>query len=278
MKPQFFPDEHDYVKLSVLRHLLQKELTCTVCWMMTQNDSKGSSGEKEYLNYPELFERYDPNLFAYLKNQACSKPPNIRSIQYGGLVANCRFYWKDFPDPPGRATKRQHFDKREKYFDGCLDKARGTDLVFVDPDTGPMPDSPKLKDWHKYVRWCEIARIYNAGYSVVVFNSLRGKALKNNRLVVQRTRLLQDNLATAKVTVLRTPDLAFYFAVQEKHWDAVERARAAILERWRDLPMWPSPMQPTRTLAPTFGELLLEIPQDDEEFERLGIEDRRLDL
>ena len=30
--------------------------------------------------------------------------------------------------------------------------------------------------------------------------------------------------------------------------------------------------------APTFGELLLEIPQDDQEFERLPISDRPLDL
>ena len=278
MKPQFFPDEHDYVKLSILRHLLQKGLTCTICWMMTQNDSKGRSDGREYLNFPDLFKHYDPNLFDYLKEQVDSRPPDIRSIKHGGLFANCRFYWRDFPDPPNGVARPQHLDDRKKYFDECLDKAKGTDLVFFDPDTGPMPDTTKLKDWHKYVRWCEIARIYNAGYSVLVFNSLRGKTLKNNRLVVQRTRWLQDNLETAKVTVLRTPDLAFYFAVQEKHWDAVERARAAILERWRDLPLWPSSIHSARPQTPTFGDLLLEIPRDDQEFERLSAPDRPMYL
>ena len=105
----------------------------------------------------------------------------------------------------------------------------------------------------------------------MVFNSLRGKTLKNNRLVVQRIKLLQDNISTAKVTAFRTCDLAFYFAVQEKHWNAVENARMAILKRWRDLPLWLPPIHPARPHAPTFADLLLEIPQGGEEFERLPL-------
>ena len=130
MKPQFFPDEHDYVKLSILRHLLQEGLTCTVCWMMTQSNGKGRRGEKEYLNFPDLFEDYDPAVFKYLKQQDKSGAPDIRSIESTSLFENCSFYWEDFPEPPKAAMKKKHLIEREKYFAGCLDEANTGPRVF----------------------------------------------------------------------------------------------------------------------------------------------------
>ena len=278
MKEQKFADEKDYVKYSILRHLLQQKLSCTVCWMMTGDDDNGRRYTKTgYLDNSDLFRNYDPDVFNYLEVQERSGKPNIRSIcERISPISACRFYWEQFPSDK---------TKRQAYFDGCLRKAAGTDLVFLDPDTGPQRNrlKPQDKDFDKYVQWDEITCIYCAGHSVMVFNSLGGTTFADNRLVVERTRLLQDNLykadvIDAKVTVLRTCDLGFFFVVHENDWNRVERALTTILERWRDLPLWLPLIHQARPHAPTFGELLLEIPQDDLEFERLPMSDRPLNL
>ena len=111
--------------------------------------------------------------------------------------------------------------------------AASTDLVFFDPDIGPEPNEIEPKDLDKYVLWKEIDGTYHAGHSVMVFNFLRGGTSQKDRLVERRSELLRGRLPTADVTVLRSHDLAFYFAVHDTHSGALERATGAVLEGWR---------------------------------------------
>jgi len=237
--------------------------------MMTPNDCTGQGREKRYIFNPKGWRDYDPDVFDYLKKQVVSGSPDMRSIQRKGSVLRCRFYWKHFP---------QDRVNREHYFDGCLSMAAGTALVFLDPDTGPEPDRLNENQLDKYVLWDEITRVFRAGHSVMVFNFLPRDARQRENLISQRIECLQDRLPNAHVTALRTNDLAFYFAVHEEHWNAVERARTAILKQWKDLPLSLTPICSAKPHPQTFGELLLEIPQDDQEFERLPMPNRPLDL
>ncbi len=247
MKKQYFPDERDYPKYSIIRHLLEQGLSCTVCWMMTPNDDSGQGGQKGYLKQPNQWRHYDCAVFDYLA-RVDRESLDIRSIEREDIspIADCRFYWKPFP---------LESEKRYEYFGGFLNKATGTKLVFIDPDTGLQPaNPPKAKDWDKYVRWEEIARIYHAGHSVVVFHYLylQGETPQKASLIAQRRRSLQRTIRDAEVFVLCRGHLAFYFAVQKKHRDDVRCARAAIIEGWRELPMWLPPIHPGEILKREF--------------------------
>ena len=238
MQEQKFADRGDYVKYSILRHLLQEKLSCTVCWMMTPDTDTGRRYTKtSYLDSPSIFKNDDPAVFDYLDKQEKSGNPNIRSI-CGRIspIADCLFYWKRFP-PSSTGRMNEHFTFRKSYFDGCLHRAIGTDFAFLDPDTGPENDSLKLKDLDKYVLWDEISRIYYSGHSVMVFNSLIRDANKRPAQVMQRTNLLRDILPTADVAALQADNIAFYFAVHERHSSQVERARAAIIKSWKRPPV-----------------------------------------
>lgn len=222
MKKQYFADKRDYLKYSILRHLLAQGISITVCWMMTPDDHTGQGAQKRYLENPKRWRSFDPYVFDILKAQVDGGFADIKSMEREGPISSCRFYWECFqPD----------FVSRKRYLDDCLHMASGTDLVFFDPDIGP--ESEKPKDMDKYVLWDEIERTYHLGHSVMVFNFLRGGMSSKNHLVATRMELLQRRLPKAAVTVLRSHDLAFYFAVHNTHVGAFDRATGAILNDWK---------------------------------------------
>ena len=54
-----------------------------------------------------------------------------------------------------------------------------------------------------------------------------------NHLVSKRRELLRRSLPKADVTVLRSHDLAFFFAVHSTHSEAFDRASGTILDGWK---------------------------------------------
>ena len=229
MKEQYFADQRDYVKYSILRHLLGQELTCTVCWMMTPYDGTRQGAHRGYLRRP-IMRGFDPDVFAYLLDQVGGGAPDIHSVEHDDSpISACRFYWDRFP------LARNH---RHAYFGGCLEVAEGVDLVFCDPDIGPEPQRLPNNDMDKYIQWDEIVRIFDAGHSVIVFNYLRGGTRQKDRLVAMRSEHLQHILPDAVVTALRTHDLAFYFGARVEHSDAVGHTAAAIVEAWDGRVLW----------------------------------------
>ena len=224
MKRQYFADKRDYLKYSIVRHLLRQGISTTVCWMMTTDDPTGQGAQKGYLKDPKKWRSFDPEVFDYLKAQVDGGSADIHSMEREGPISRCRFYWE---------CLQSDFVNRKQYLGSCLYMAAGTDLVFFDPDIGPEPNEIKPKDLDKYVLWDEIDGTYHAGHSVMVFNFLRGGTSQKDRLVARRSELLRGKLPTAHVTVLHSHDLAFYFAVHDTHSAALERAAKAILEGWR---------------------------------------------
>ena len=197
--------------------------------MLTPDDRTGQGAQKGYLRSPDKFRGFDPEVFDYLNVQADNESPDIFSMERAGPIDPCRFYWAPFPSD---------LAERERYFAGCLKAAVNTDLVFLDPDNGPMPARPDPDDLDKYVLWDEISRMYCDGHSVMVFNFLRGGTSQKDGLVTKRRKKLQRKLLTAYVTVLRTHDLAFYFATHQRHSKAVHNAGARLTKDWENLPLW----------------------------------------
>ena len=225
MKEQFFADQRDYFKYSILRHLLGQGLGCTVCWLMTPDVEGGACRLRDYLEDEINWRNLDPAVFDYLRGQVNPGPPVICSVIDPGIspIANCCFHWEYLP--------LQEIE-REAYFDRCMHIAKGSQLVFVDPNTGPMPACGRVKEPQNYIRWEEIARIYNSGYSVLLFHFLQLDARQRVIQVRNNRNRLQQKLPTAIVHALRTEDIAFYFAVQGDHNRQVQLATDNIIQDW----------------------------------------------
>ena len=225
MKKQYFADKRDYLKYSILRHLLAQGISVTVCWMMTPYDGTRQGDHRGYLKDANRWRSFDPKVFDNLKAQVDGGSADIKSMEREGPISSCRFYWECF---------QADALSRKRYLDDCLSLASGTDLLFFDPDIGPEPERPKdPEDMDKYVLWDEIERTYHRGHSVMVFNFLRGGMSNKRYLVAKRRDLLQHRLPEAEVTVLRSHDLAFYFAVHSAHSEAFGRATGEVLDGWK---------------------------------------------
>ncbi len=224
MKKQYFADKRDYLKYSILRHLHAQGISITVCWMLTPDDHTGQGAHRGYLRDPKRWRSSDTGVFDFLKAQVDSGFADIHSVEREGPISGCRFYWEPF---------QSDRVNRKRYLDGCLEMASGTDLIFFDPDTGPEPEKPKEKDMDKYVLWDEIERTYHQGHSVMAFNFLRGGTSNKNHLAAKRSKLIQCRLPEAKVTVLRSHDVAFYFAVHSAHSEAFGQAIGTIEDGWK---------------------------------------------
>ena len=225
MKEQYFTDQRDYFKYSILRHLLEQGVRCTVCWMLTPDDGGQAGQLRDYVEDAANWRNLDPDVFDFLRSQVLPGPPEMRSIERANSpIAECRFHWDAFPAQE---------DQRLAYFDNCIAAARDSQLVYVDPDTGPTPANPPAANTvEKYIRWQEIAHIYNHGFSVLIYHSLQRTPAQRAGQVTNTRDRLQRMLPDAAVHALRTDDVAFYFAVHGDHNQQVQLAIESIIKDW----------------------------------------------
>ena len=227
MKRQYFADQRDYFKYSIIRHLLEQEIRCTVCWMLTPDDAPHAGQLIDYVGDAANWRNRDPDVFDFLSEQVIHGPPDMDSIELpDSPIGQCHFHNAPFPMP---------IDQRLAYFDNCIEdgRERNSQLVFVDPDIGPPPANPPLaNNLEKYITWQEIAHIYNHDFSVLIFHYLQRNPAQRAVQVTYAQHQLQVFLPDAVIHTLRTENLAFYFAVQVEHNHLVHLSIESIVRDW----------------------------------------------
>ena len=163
MKQQYFGDINDYRKYGILRALSAGGLKTTVCWMLTENDSRNDGGCISYLQRREDFRSCDPDLFDALHHTVAKKNKRtVYQIQKQRLISHARYLHGFVPD---------NLDHRLNYFKHLLRIAQGSEIIFFDPDNGiEIKSKPKgKKDSNKYLYWDEIKRFWKLGYSMLIY-------------------------------------------------------------------------------------------------------------
>jgi len=164
MKNQYFGDINDYRKYGLLRILSGKGTTRTgVCWMLTLDDGRTDGRFVQYLEDPEKWRKYDPDLFDTLKRSLKTHPGrNVREAETADIIPSAMYFTDLLSD---------NRDGCRWYFDEMLDIFSGVDLVFFDPDNGIEVKSVRCgrKNASKYVYWDELSRVFKAGYSILVY-------------------------------------------------------------------------------------------------------------
>ena len=147
MNRRFFADQRDYFKYSILRHLLAHDIRCTVCWMLTPDENRPANRLEDYVDDPANWQNLDPAVFNFLNAQLRPGPPNMdATAQQQSPIADCQFHWDPFPLDQ---------NQRLAYFDACINTANGSQLVFVDPDTGPGSTEPSTRQHHAQIHRME---------------------------------------------------------------------------------------------------------------------------
>lgn len=163
MKEQYVGDINDYRKYALLRVLSDGGRTRVgVCWMLTPDDGGRDGNKLGYLQRPEQFRHYDPELFDILA-QATAFPDQRRllAIEASGVIPGAVYFNDELKDKwPARSVFMQR----------CFAQFHDTDLVFFDPDNGLEVSLAKgRKNSSKYVYLDELEMFFVAGKSLLVY-------------------------------------------------------------------------------------------------------------
>ncbi len=158
-----------------------------------------------------------------LRKLRSSAQPAVSHIETSGLLPGARFYSDMVPDSRegrGRWTRQ------------LLEKARGTELVFVDPDNGfEIPSKPVgRKGSSKFVTKEEIRSLWDLDCSVLIYQHFRRE--KRDSFVQRMLLELSEIAAGGSVIGFRTPHVLFLLAVQRHHQQEIELVNSRLQETW----------------------------------------------
>ena len=158
MKNQYTGDIGDYGKYGMLRYLEKNGITIGINWYLTDNDRSNDGKFITYLDNSK--ERYrDPELFDLLKKVVRYEDKSVLMIERSGVFSSACFYHE--------LLSREN---RNEWHDNALKALKLPELVFCDPDNGPIGTKSKAsKDSEKYICPSEIVDYYNRGQNVVYY-------------------------------------------------------------------------------------------------------------
>ncbi|MBZ9963746.1 hypothetical protein [Mesorhizobium sp. BR1-1-2] len=163
MKHQYVGDVSDYRKYALLRALSWGGANrIGVCWMLTPSDGGSDGGKLAYLQQPDRYRHFDPELFDTLAH-AADQPDRrqLQTIEDSGVILGAAYLNELLPDDlSGRAV----------FMERCLSSFHSVELVFFDPDNGLETSLSKgRKNSSKYLYLDEVAAFYASGKSLLIY-------------------------------------------------------------------------------------------------------------
>jgi hypothetical protein len=116
---------------------LSRRYRLGVAWWLFPDEAHNGDGRHiGYLNRPEQWRHFDPDLFDILLSVVTSGQRNVRALEAADILPVAIFAGEVIPSG-GLLAQRQQ--ARHEWLVRMKDSLTGTDLVFVDPDNGIEP-------------------------------------------------------------------------------------------------------------------------------------------
>ena len=224
MKHQYVGDINDYRKYALLRALsADGQNHIGVCWMLTPDDGGADGGKLAYLQQPEHFRRFDPELFDILAHVAAEPDRRrLQTIENSGTVAGARYCNETLPDD---------LVNRAAYMERCVSQLGDTELVFFDPDNGLEVSLPKgRKNSSKYLYLDEVAAFYRTSKSLLIYQHF--PRVERSTFITQRIEQLRSAAPGCAVWTYTTAHVVFFLLI---HPESPARLAVAAIEactRW----------------------------------------------
>jgi len=228
MKNQYFGDINDYKKYSILRILSgYGQIQTSICWVLTENDARNDGSQIQYLNKPERWQDYDPVVFEYLREHVIAKGiRDVRTIEKSDVLPNCSFYSELLHDGA---------NLRDEFFKEFFDFAKGTDLIFFDPDNGiEVKSTPRgKKGSSKYVYWDEVQASYQAGHSLLIYQHFPRKPRES--FLISLVQRFKGFIHASHVISFCTHHVVFLLLPQKEHEDIFIENSSSVEDSWGDV-------------------------------------------
>lgn len=224
MKHQYVGDINDYRKYALLRALSASGTNSIgVCWMLTPEDGRTDGNKLSYLQQPDGFRHFDPELFDILAHAAAE--PDRRRLQVvedSGAIPQATYFNELLPDDiSGRRT----------FMERCAVVLGHTDLVFFDPDNGLEVSIAKgRKNSSKYLYLDEAAAFYDTGKSLLIYQHF--PRIERKAFVAQRSKQLRAIAPGCSIWAFTTAHVVFFCVLNPNSSNELLTAVEAAAHRW----------------------------------------------
>lgn len=228
MQDRYAGDAGDFGKLGLLRSLAKSGLLVGVNWYLSADEAHNEDGRHTGYLRDSKFVGCDDELLGKLSCMVYGNQRSVQALQELNLIPSAGFYSRELM-PPGEA----HTGFRQEWHETALQALHDTDIVFLDPDNGLLPDSVSRGSAKsvKYVLQQEIIDYYLAGHSVVFYNH---RWHMDEEHYLNRFRAFFDckalhDAGTIGIKYVRGTIRDYFFLLQPRHIDRVEHAIRAML-------------------------------------------------
>lgn len=186
MKNQKFGDIGDYGKYALLRFFAENGVSLAINSYLTENDGNAESKYISYLEKNEYF-KYDSTLYVYLREFVINQnKKDVSLMEENELISGAKYYFEPI-DNPGKYVKKEREEIRKQWHAAALEKCKGAELVYLDPDSGFRKSFPKkVEEQQKYCYADEVLDYYNSGSNVFYYVN-RGRRGEQQWQILKRS-------------------------------------------------------------------------------------------
>ena len=253
MQDRYTGDIGDFGKYGLLRSLTSPETgdppRLGIVWYLTPGENQSPDGQHTgYLHLEERkrqhFTACDEELYLALQGLVDTGNRSVNAVQESGILPEETLYHSEtlaLNNPKRnrgktvREAQREKREKRESWNQAALEKTKGCDIVFLDPDNGLETASagPNTPLGAKYAFHTELESYLNRGQSLVIHHHLSRRS-KSLQQVHRKQRGIYEKLGRRAFIMRyhrgshRGSPRAFILIPQDGH-------RREILERTRQM-------------------------------------------
>lgn len=239
MQDRYVGDVGDFAKYALLRRLSgwdeEPRIRISVVWCRFPNETHTNDGRHVSYLRSARFRGLDDVLRLALEQLVRTGSRQISAVESAGILPFDTVYY-DAPLTLGTHNSNQRLLHRNLWWDACWRAAKGSDLVFFDPDNGietaSIPKSHPRSG--KYVYWDELMPFWDGGCALLIYHHLNRRSPSADQ-VLRLRRIFTDKLSNARAVslVFRRGSARVFWLVHRK--DAVgnelERRAADLLSR-----------------------------------------------
>jgi hypothetical protein len=223
MKDQYVGDKTDYIKYSLLRHIMAAGLSLSINWMWTPDDGSSDGNRNGYLQDPKQWRCYDPAVFDVLRAAVHEGNRTLAFVERSGILAPANLFSRRCPPEA---------DSRQAFFDSFVSQLDQDTVAFLDPDNGLEIASCAFgqRGSDKYLYWHELLRIWPVGGPVVICQHF--PRVKRAHFLGRMAQEIESRLPESTVWALVAPGAAFLLAVRSEDEDPMISALTAMADTW----------------------------------------------
>ena len=234
MKDQYVADIGDYGKYALLKAFCDAGERVGVNWYYTENDGTEQGKFTGYLQKPDEYRPFSPELFDALKD-IFETGRSIEAVKKADILQDCCYFGIKMGFD-GSPAEREW--KRGEWFAASMLDLDPAELIYLDPDNGLLNNDRAKRRMVavKYALPEEVEAYYEAGKNVVYYCH-KGRRKLDSWEEYKKRMIVEEGCSDAKQIVLtyhKGTQRSYVFLIHPKDYVRYRQIIDEFLKKWSE--------------------------------------------